>query len=251
MMNNILFACDLDNTLIHSWKYRKDGDICVEWIDGKEQGYMSERVCDMLRHVIEKVDFVPVTTRSVAQYQRIVWPQGCAPQSAITTHGAKLLTHGNIDPEWEKETAKTTDAVIGVLESIVSDLDRTEQFLRCRMVDHSYAFVYCKETRESAELAGSYPIHDLLYRISSGKKVYFIPKGIDKGTAVRRYAQNKDYRSIICAGDSDMDLSMLVTADIAFVPDSLGSKLQTRGKKVLCDNKAFPEKMLEGIINML
>ena len=66
-MNNILFACDLDNTLIHSWKHRKDGDICVEWIDGKEQGYMSEKVCVLLRHVIGKVDFVPVTTRSVAQ----------------------------------------------------------------------------------------------------------------------------------------------------------------------------------------
>ena len=75
-MKKILFACDLDNTLIHSWKHKREGDICVEWLNGNEQGYIAEDTCEMLRKVMSLVEFVPVTTRSVAQYQRIMWPEG-------------------------------------------------------------------------------------------------------------------------------------------------------------------------------
>ena len=39
-MKEILLACDVDNTLIHSWKHRKEGDLCIEYIvyRGKRAG---------------------------------------------------------------------------------------------------------------------------------------------------------------------------------------------------------------------
>ena len=43
-MKNILFASDLDNTLLYSYKYKKKGDICVEFNKGKEQGFMTQKM---------------------------------------------------------------------------------------------------------------------------------------------------------------------------------------------------------------
>ena len=36
-MKKVILACDLDNTLIHSYKHKKDDDICIEFIKEKEQ----------------------------------------------------------------------------------------------------------------------------------------------------------------------------------------------------------------------
>ena len=54
-MEKILFACDIDNTLIHSYKYRRSGDICVEWIDGKEQAYMTKTAFQLLNEIWDEV----------------------------------------------------------------------------------------------------------------------------------------------------------------------------------------------------
>ena len=35
---SILFASDLDNTLLFSHKHAQAGDVCVEYLDGKAQG---------------------------------------------------------------------------------------------------------------------------------------------------------------------------------------------------------------------
>ena len=42
MYKNLIFATDLDNTLIHSYKSKRDGDICIEKYQGKEFSYIPE-----------------------------------------------------------------------------------------------------------------------------------------------------------------------------------------------------------------
>lgn len=221
-MSRILFACDLDNTLIYSWKYRREGDICVEWIDGKEQGYMPSEVVGLLQRVRQLVEFVPVTTRSIAQYQRIVWPEGCRPQYAITTHGANMLIDGNIDQKWETQIKKITVAAVEPLSCIVRELEETGEYLRCRLVDQAYAFVYCKNDNRSVKIAMNYPLPEGINRIKSGKKIYFIPNGIDKGSAVLRFRKERGFDATICAGDSEMDIPMLQIGNISFVPKTFG-----------------------------
>lgn len=90
-MKEILLACDVDNTLIHSWKHRKEGDLCIEHIGEKEQGYMSRKAAELYSSLPENILLVPVTTRSVDQYRRIRWPGSREPDLAVTTNGAILL----------------------------------------------------------------------------------------------------------------------------------------------------------------
>ena len=105
-MKTILFASDLDNTLLYSWKKYKLDDICIEEKDGKRQGFVSQFVYTSLEKVNQVTCFVPITSRSVNQYHRIHWNHNQLPEYAIVANGGILIAHGNIDLEWLQETKK-------------------------------------------------------------------------------------------------------------------------------------------------
>ena len=85
----MLFASDLDNTLLFSVSHRQEGDRCVEWLDGNEQGFMTPETISLLETVHGLTRLIPVTTRSVAQYLRIRFP--VTPDYAVAANGAVLL----------------------------------------------------------------------------------------------------------------------------------------------------------------
>ena len=100
-MKRILFTCDLDNTLLYSYKHKKDGDVCIEILKEKEQGFTTPRTLELLKQVVElpDVETVPLTTRSVEQYTRINWGDS-APHSALVTNGTLLLIDEKLNDEW-------------------------------------------------------------------------------------------------------------------------------------------------------
>ena len=53
-MKQTIFASDLDNTLIFSAKHALDTDLCVEYLDGKPQGYLPPPAPAMLEELMEK-----------------------------------------------------------------------------------------------------------------------------------------------------------------------------------------------------
>ena len=145
MKKKILFACDLDNTLLISHRQRRNDDICVEHVLEKEQSFMSVKAIDLLRKIQQEVDFVPVTTRSVEQYQRIKWPNGCEPEWAVTTNGAVLLHNGVADEKWSQCVKVLIDNWLGELQIQYERQEQSANYIRCRIVDNSYLFLYCDE----------------------------------------------------------------------------------------------------------
>ena len=79
-MKQTIFASDLDNTLIFSYKHALDTDLSVEYLDGKPQGYLPPTAPAMLEELMENALFIPVTSRSVEQYLRIQFPLRCRPR---------------------------------------------------------------------------------------------------------------------------------------------------------------------------
>ena len=68
----IIFHSDLDNTLIYSYKHEIGSEKrCVELYRGRELSYMTEKSLELLERIRERVLFVPTTTRTVEQYDRI------------------------------------------------------------------------------------------------------------------------------------------------------------------------------------
>ena len=228
-MEKLLLACDIDNTLVYSRKHPHDGWPCVEWIHGKEQAYMSPKTYELLQEVTNQVLFVPVTSRSAEQYKRICWPKHSDPPLAITTHGAKLFVHGSEDEQWERNTKHLIDPWRCEMKRLETLLASDPAFIRCRLVDDAYLFVYCAEKTDVHEVEEK--LHGMT-RLSiqvGGKKIYLLPPGLHKGTAITRLRQYFPQYRIVAAGDSEMDLDMLNAADEALFPQKIAAQVSSSG----------------------
>ena len=71
------FASDLDQTLIYSrrWladlKHKSHDVVCVEHYKNKSASFMLKEAAETLRGIDRAHHFIPITTRTVAQYNRI------------------------------------------------------------------------------------------------------------------------------------------------------------------------------------
>ena len=229
-MDKIIFASDLDNTFMFSYKHKKDDDICIEILDGKEQGFCRKESFQKLEYIQKKALFIPITTRSMAQYQRIRFPQHCMPQYALTTNGAILLVNGEIDAQWYAYSKKLSDAYKTELCQIETMLSDVKEIKRFRMIDDMYLFAAC-ENKEDAEKSKAYLDGKTKLDVSvSGRKLYFFPPMLDKGTAIDRLREKYQTSYIISAGDSSIDIPMLEQADYAIFLNEYTAK----DKKIIC-----------------
>ena len=95
----LIFHADLDNTLIYSYKHDIGSDtVGVERYQGRVISYMTGSSYEMLDQIRKRVLFVPVTTRTVEQYERI--DLGSSPRFALVCNGGILLEDGQEDERW-------------------------------------------------------------------------------------------------------------------------------------------------------
>ena len=251
-MEKILFACDIDNTLIHSYKYRRSGDISVEWIDGKELAYMTKTAFQLLNEIWDEVCLIPVTTRSVEQYQRVHWPGGRVPALALAANGGVLLRDGLQDTAWAHQTAAVVEPCRTELEVLRGELEQAGGFSRCKLIDQSYLYIHYLTIEPARCCEEKYYGRTQVSVCRSGRKVYFFPLGIDKGTALRKLCRQLGPGMLVSAGDSEIDIPMLAAADCSFVPskeiaDSLPGK-----KCMICpEGQVFSEFVLSSVKNLI
>lgn len=251
-MDKVLFASDLDNTLLFSWKHRQASDRCVEYLEGREQGFCTQRSLELLALVRERALFIPVTTRSAAQYQRIVWPAACAPKYAAAANGGLLLVDGQIDPEWRARTEQLAAPWREELLALECRLPEVPVAKRSRIVDGLYLFAACDNGADAGTVRDRLAGGTALEAAVSGRKVYFFPPPLNKGEALRRLEARFRPDRTICAGDSVIDLPMLRAAGLAIIPSA--DILPEKGAGVLCLPKGrerFPDFVLRSVLNEL
>ena len=212
----ILFACDLDNTLIHSYRHKESDDICIEHYQGREQSFINANVVELLKAVCKAVKFVPVTTRSIEQYRRIRWINGTEPEYAVTTNGANLIHDSEIDPQWQLESASYIQPYEGELQQQRDKLNQHKAFSICRIVDGSFLFLKCRDDVDATTLVGELKSNTTLTVEQTGRKIYLLPPPINKGKALNRLKKKFSPILTVSAGDSEMDLPMLKLSDISY-----------------------------------
>ena len=252
----VLFACDLDNTLIYSYKHIAaiTEPVCVEWLNGAEQSYMSRRTVEILQTLANYAVFIPVTTRSVEQYRRIIFPGKIVPEFALVANGAILLRHGEIDRDWLDESLVYARAAQRELRQLADIFAiNTEPNCTCRMVDDMYLFLRGEDEAQATDLFFRVRAKTCLAIGISGRKVYVFPDRLDKGTALVRLKAFFNSAKVFSAGDSPLDVPMLQNSDVAFVPTkemaarcSIGSVLT--GVVVCDDETLFAEQMLDELV---
>lgn len=252
MSKKILLACDLDNTLIHSKKHRMAGDICVEYLNGSEQSYMTPETERLVRAVSREEDILmlPVTTRSVEQYRRIQWADRCTPEFALVCNGTILLRNGEEDTEWKKRSESRVKQYAEEFAEI-SEICRNQPCFRTvRIVDGMFVFAHFIEGADYGRISRELAERTILDTQISGRKLYFFPEYANKGAAVSEFVHTFRFSGeIIAAGDSTIDISMLDKADKAVVPDSvLAEKLKNPNILVCPENIFFSEFVMRSVI---
>lgn len=224
MRTIILFASDLDNTLIHSYKKADSNDICVEYKDEKALSYMTPYAYKLLEKLNNRMDivFAPLTTRSSEQYERIKLFKDTVPELALSANGGILYENGKKSQNWFNESKDLISDCYSEFEKGM-DYFRDDDYVcfEIRLVDELFVF-----TRSSAPLTTKIVLESILdlskvgvYNV--GEKMYIFPNILTKGRAVRRLKENFSFEEVICAGDSEFDISMLNTADCALCPEQL------------------------------
>ncbi|MFI1022781.1 HAD family hydrolase [Streptomyces olivaceus] len=227
----VLVASDLDRTLIYSAAalgltmpdLRAPRLLCVEVYESRPLSYLTETAARLLTELGDTAVFVPTTTRTRKQYQRINLP-GPSPEYAICANGGHLLVDGVSDPAWHaRVTSRLADECASLAE-VRDHLTATADPLwvrKHRVAEDLFAYLvverellpedWVKELAVWAENRG--------WTVSlQGRKIYAVPKPLTKSAAVREVARRTGAELTLAAGDSLLDADLLLAADRGWRP---------------------------------
>jgi hydroxymethylpyrimidine pyrophosphatase-like HAD family hydrolase len=226
-----LVASDLDRTLIYSSAAlaltmpdaRAPRLLCVEVHESKPLSYLTETAAQLLTDLGDTAVFVPTTTRTRKQYQRINLP-GPTPAYAICANGGHLLVDGAWDLDWHASVLARLADECAPLAEVREHLTKSADpawVRKHRVAEDLFAYLvverellpeeWVKELAVWAENRG--------WTVSlQGRKIYAVPKPLTKSAAVREVARRTGATLTLAAGDSLLDADLLLAADRGWRP---------------------------------
>lgn len=227
----VMFASDLDRTLIYSANsmllqgedHEAPPMVVAEVYNGAPLSYMTHRAVSLLTAIAGAGVFVPVTTRTQAQFGRVQLP-GQGQGYAVTTNGAVLLHDGEIDDTWRRQVQRSLLANCASLDEIMGRLTSLAAYKGIvRIHTAENVFVYAIVDRKALV---EEELQDLSlwcsvkgWRTSlQGRKLYCVPYVVTKESAVAEIQRRTGAGYLMTAGDSILDAEMLRAGDLAFRP---------------------------------
>lgn len=227
----MIYATDLDRTLIYSESFLESNPELNEsnkiLIDtSKVCSYIHKDVATHLREILSKkseIRFLPVTTRSIAEFNRIEFRKiGIKVEYAITSNGGTILHNGEPLKEWENY--KNSNINIDELVSIARDLEIINpDDYKSKIIDESFIMTKCSIDKVSEQerlifidnIKKSYHHYDILTHKS---KVYVVPRVVRKDNALTWIKHYINEDEVVSSGDSAFDLPMLSIANLSIIP---------------------------------
>lgn len=247
-----LFCSDLDNTLIYSYKRPIGEDkILVETKDGKELSFMSLKSYELLEMIKDKIELIPITTRSLEQYNRIQLSSQWKPKYALAANGGILLIDGKIERNWYQVSKHLIEPCEKVLNQGITLLKEDEHVnFQVRKVDELFVFTKSSKPKKTIENLKKHLNLDLVSVHQNGVKVYIFPKGLNKGHALERIKAFLSADFVIAAGDSDFDIPMLQKANLGIYPKEMEEAVLGENC-IKIENPIFSDGLLQFIWDFL
>lgn len=243
----ILFHSDLDNTLIYSYKHDIGTDkVCVEIYHEREASFMTKKSYELLKSIQDSLIFVPTTTRTIEQYNRIDFGIGI-PKYALVCNGGILLENGVKNKAWYGQSLELVSECREEMEKAEAWLKHDEnRTFEIRNIEELFLFTKSSKPDKSVQKLKEFINPKLADVFSNGVKVYVVPKKLSKGMAVRRLKQWVKADMVIAAGDSEFDIPMINEADIAFAPQELIEHCEVRSELIPAERESiFSDTILE------
>lgn len=245
----IVFHADLDNTMIYS--YRRDigpDKKCVEIYEGRPVSFITRRTEELLADICGRVLFVPTTTRTVEQYNRIQLGTGTPPY-ALVCNGGVLLVDGQESGEWYEDSLRLVEGCQKEL-SLAEEMLGADEDVNFEVRNIRRLFLFTKSGRpqETVKRLSAGLDRSLVDVMQNGVKVYVVPKPMNKGLAVRRLRERLGASRVIAAGDSEFDIPMLQCADVPIAPDGLRAAAGLPERALVMEKRGiFAEFVLEHV----
>lgn len=246
----MIFATDLDQTLIFSYKHLtgKSPVVPVEFKDGKELSYMTTESFEKINKLKEKMTIIPVTARSTEQFERIIFTKEF--KYAILANGATILKNGIPVEDWQKHINKIKQDKKFDYDYFLKFLEDKQKYFRIkpRIVNDAIIFFKFEQIPDNF-MFDIYKSAGILKWnfILQGMKGYIFPREISKDNALKYlYNEIKDDK-LITAGDGNLDVDMINLGNVfKFVPNN------SDACKIIKDKEKFiiPEG-IDGTIEML
>ncbi|WP_449240626.1 HAD family hydrolase [Desulfoscipio gibsoniae] len=222
----MIFASDLDRTLIYSQAFVSDYPASVKAVEtGDYYSYMTENAAELLKDLAGRLLFVPCTTRTVEQYRRIGFFQNelrC--RYAVTSNGANLLVDGAPDAAYRSDMLKALAHNCAAGMDILQGFGRLSGAGWAGAMRHAdEAFYYCIVERDNVPLDELAEFSDWAakqnWHVSlQGRKLYLVPRAVNKWSALQRVLEMAGDDKVAAAGDSLLDLPLVQGADYAISP---------------------------------
>ena len=225
----MMFASDLDGTLIYS--KRRFGEETlngsvrnVEVYNGRDISFMTEKAIALLHQLSDEMMFVPVTTRTIEQYNRVsLFHEEIRPTYAITCNGGVVLKDGHIDTHWQDYIRTKIDESTASVDDVKRKIEETADaswLKSIRIVERFFVYLIIDPPLSAERImyfsqwaAG----HGWAFSVQ-GRKVYFIPTFINKWDAVNYVAKKEGKQTVYTAGDSNLDVCLIEQAEFGLIP---------------------------------
>ncbi|MEK4471943.1 hydrolase [Paenibacillus sp. FSL R7-0048] len=226
----MIYASDLDRTLIYSLNAigvpeNTPGLVPAEVVDGKTVSYISQKALADLMELTSRIIFMPVTTRTIAQYKRInLFQDTIIPDYAITSNGGNILIGGEVDKSWRASVGRLVQNESAAAEEVrmhVWSVVHEEWIISERYCDDLfYTFVVVRDLLPMDEITNlAERLYDLGWRVSlQGRKLYVVPAAVNKSDAIVHVRRTVRSEPMVASGDSLLDKSLLESADYAIAP---------------------------------
>lgn len=216
---------DLDRSIIYSNKFRKKEieHLNIEIYNGKEISYISNSTIEKINEIQKKGMFIPTTTRTLEQFNRIEFSKlSLHFDWAITTNGGVILKNGKPLDSWEsklKNNLKDSEDIDKLIEKF-GKFKEIPGILKFRKAENLFFYIVVDTDTFKIDMLGEFIEKLELINWNffvSGRKIYFLPKTLNKENAVKYLADRLEIDTFYSIGDSMMDRGMLSVADIGFV----------------------------------
>lgn len=222
----MIFASDLDRTLIYSKKLIKDFDeniVLVERYNGKDLSFMKKAVIETLKKMKKNIMFIPVTTRTLEQYNRIFMISDyIKPKYAVVSNGGNILINGKIDENWRKIIKQKLENIMHykfVKKRFLRSFKDVSWINKIVLRDNLFFSIHFNDkneiNKEDMALFKNWA-EENDWRVSlQEKKLYIIPSIVNKWDAVLYIKEREKRKRVISAGDSALDYPILINAEIS------------------------------------
>ena len=217
----ISFVSDLDKTIIYS---KNNTEKCVEYKEGKELTYMTLDAYNNFLELRKSINFIPCTLRDYEQTTRISFIKDNMPKFMICDNGASIYIDGRKNEEYNKyikenivdkkivkEEIKKIKTIIKQNKIIVKRVRSNDNFFFLIIFYNSeYANQRFNIFKKSA--SDYFDLH------LQGRKLYFMPKKLDKTIALKHLIDKYNLGYVITSGDSSVDENFVKLGDKIILP---------------------------------